>query len=68
MGDVVDFQSKLSAHLTLSEEEIEILKWEPFAVALYEEIVSLKEEFGADDEVLVRVLRVLVEGFAADCS
>jgi hypothetical protein len=69
MADVIDFQKSrlgLSARLTLSEKESEILKWKrllPFVVALRKKIVSVKKQFDADDEVLVRALQVLVESF-----
>ena len=66
MADVVDVQSRLNARLTVTEKEAEVLKWEPLACALYEMVNCLKEEFGADDEVMVRALRVLVEGFEKD--
>jgi hypothetical protein len=78
MADVIDFRKArlgLSARLSLSERESEILKWKrllPFVMALGKKIVSVKEQFGADDEDLVRVLQVLVESFEHeledDCS
>ena len=54
--------------LILTEQESEDEKWTPFACALYKEIKRLKEEFGADDEIMVRVLLVLVEGWVTDLA
>jgi hypothetical protein len=38
----------------------------PLANALHEAIENLKEEFGADDDIMARMLRILAEGFAYD--
>jgi hypothetical protein len=50
----------------MTAAETEIVKWEPFACALYEAIRREQMKFGAGDMIMVEVLQSLMDGFLAD--
>jgi hypothetical protein len=65
MAKVMDFRTGAEM-LHLTEEEEEFLRWEPFAIALYEAIRREQKKFGADDMILIEVLESLMDGFLSD--